>query len=114
MNFLFATEGEIRLVLASRLRQQRLFQKLTQLELSIRAGIGIATLQRFEKSGECSLENFIRIVIALGAAEALQELFEPKVRSIAEMEQAEKSLRQRAPRKPATSKPATSKPTVTR
>lgn len=104
MEFGLATEREIRAELGGRLRAQRLAQELSQADLAERAGIGLATVQRLEARGECTLENFVRIVMGLGLADDLQGLFELKVRSIAEMEQAEKSRRVRAPRKARTAK----------
>jgi transcriptional regulator with XRE-family HTH domain len=100
LEFALATEKEIRMELAGRLRRQRLAKGLTLETLAERAGIGRATLQRLETGGDCTFENFIRAVQALGLATELQELFALKALSIAQMErQAEQAKRIRAPRK---------------
>ena len=100
LEFALATEKEIRMELAMRLRRQRLAKGLTMETLAERAGIGRATLQRLETSGDCTFENLIRTVQALGLVQELQDTFALKLQSIAQMEQqAKHASRQRAPRK---------------
>jgi DNA-binding phage protein len=100
LEFALATEKEIRTELAKRLRKQRLSKGLSLEILAERAGMGRATLQRLETSGDCTFENFIRVVQALGLVQELQELCVLKALSIAQMEQqAEHANRVRAPRK---------------
>lgn len=62
--------------MGARAAQLRLLRKLRQVELAERAGIGVATVQRFEKTGVASMENVLRIAIALSAEEAFEKLFE--------------------------------------
>jgi AraC-like DNA-binding protein len=104
LEFSLASEKEIRTELAKRLRAQRLAKSLSLVELAQRAGMGVATLQRLETTGDCTFENFIRVVLGLGLAQELQSAFVLKIKSIAQMEQAEQSRRLRAPRKPASRK----------
>jgi transcriptional regulator with XRE-family HTH domain len=104
LDFGFASEQEIRVELGKRLRAQRLTQGLSQAELAERAAIGISTLKLLEGKGKCTLENFIRIVLGLGLADEMQSLFSLKIKSIAQMEQAEQAKRVRAPRKSAVGK----------
>jgi len=99
LDFSLASEREIRTELGARLRAQRLAKSLSQVDLAQRAGIGLATVQRLEARGDSTLENFVRAVMGLGLADELQALFELKIRTIAQMEQAEKFRRVRAPRK---------------
>lgn len=100
LEFALATEKEIRTELARRLRKQRLSKGLSLEILAERAGMGRATLQRLETSGDCTFENFIRAVQALGLVQELQELCVLKALSIAQMEQqAGHANRVRAPRK---------------
>lgn len=101
LDFGFANEQEIRLELGKRLQTQRLAQRLSQVELAMRAGLGVSTLKLLENKGRCTLENFIRTSLALGLADEMQSLFILKIRSIAQMEQAEKITSRRAPRKSA-------------
>lgn len=100
LEFALATEKEIRVELVGRVRKQRVAKGLTMEALADRAGIAKATLQRLETAGDCTFENFIRVVQALGLVSELQEIFALKILSIAEMErQAAQATRVRAPRR---------------
>jgi DNA-binding XRE family transcriptional regulator len=98
LDFGLAGEHEIRAELGRRLQRQRLSLGLSQVELADRAGISASTVKLIEAHGRCTLENFVRTVMALGLADQLQSLFALQIRSIAQMEQAEKA-RRRAPRR---------------
>ena len=63
--------------IGERAKQLRLWRNFSQQELAIRAGIGSATVQRFEKTGHISMENALRIAFALGADDGFRRLFEP-------------------------------------
>jgi transcriptional regulator with XRE-family HTH domain len=95
----FSTCEEILKELGGRLRSQRLAQGLTQGALADMAGVSVGTVKSLERCGASSFETVIRIVQALGLTDQLQPLFEVQRRSIAQMEQAERSLRVRAPRR---------------
>jgi transcriptional regulator with XRE-family HTH domain len=69
--------GEALEAVGERARQLRLQRNFTQQELAVRSGIGTATVQRFEKTGHVSLENALRIAVALGAEDGFRRLFEP-------------------------------------
>ena len=102
LEFALGTEKEIRTELATRLRKQRVAKGIALEILAKRAGVGRATLQRLETTGDCTFENFVRAVQALGLVQELHELFVLKTLSIAQMEQqAQQAKRVRAPRKTA-------------
>src|SRR3989442_840819 len=68
-----------------RARRLRLTRDLQQRELAARAGVGQATVQRFERTGRASMENALRIAFALDAQDGFAQLFEaPKYRSLDE------------------------------
>jgi transcriptional regulator with XRE-family HTH domain len=101
LDFGLASEREISEELSNRLRAQRLAKGLGQADLAKAAGIGVATLRRLEAGQGGTLENFLRIVMALGLVDELADLFTLKLRSIAHMERAAaQQTRQRAPRRP--------------
>lgn len=71
--------------LGDRARQLRLLRDLSQAVLAARAGVGLVTVRRFERSGRASVANVLRIAFALGVDDAFSRLFElPKYASIDE------------------------------
>ena len=50
-------------------------RKLTQAEISARAGISLASLKRFEQTGEISFVSLIKIAVVLDETEAFDQLF---------------------------------------
>jgi transcriptional regulator with XRE-family HTH domain len=72
--------------LGQRARELRLLRELQQRDLARRAGVGLATVQRFERTGRASLENVLRIALALGVDAPFDGLFAaPEFRSIDEV-----------------------------
>lgn len=63
--------------IGERARQLRLIRNLRQAELATRAGVGVATIHRFEKTGTASIESVLRIATALSAEAVFAKLFEP-------------------------------------
>jgi transcriptional regulator with XRE-family HTH domain len=102
LDFAFSTSDEITAALGLRLKAVRLSQSLTQADLAERderAGVSVGTVKSIERTGQSSVTSLVRVVQALGLSDQLQSLFVLKVQSIAEMEQAQLTKRQRAPRK---------------
>ena len=64
--------------MAERARALRLDENLTQDGLAARAGVSLGSLKRFERTGQISLESMVRIALALGAADAFEQLFLPR------------------------------------
>ena len=69
------TCNEINIDLAKRMVKLRKRKKLSQEELSLRSGVTIASLRRFERTGEVSLKSFTKLAIALEVDNELDELF---------------------------------------
>ncbi|SEB15449.1 helix-turn-helix domain-containing protein [Paraburkholderia sartisoli] len=88
LNFELAAVEEICTELASRLRAHRLAQNITQAELAGRAGISMGTVRNFESKGQATLESLIKIVMALGLAGSLSDLFVLRATTIRDMEKA--------------------------
>lgn len=53
-------------MLRLKVKQLRLSQGFTQKGLSIRAGVPLPTLRKFEQQGLISLESFLKILMVLG------------------------------------------------
>lgn len=86
--------------IGERARRLRLMRNMRQEELASRAGVGIATVVRFEKTGSASIETVLRIATALGAEHVFDKLFEaPPYASIDEaLARPRAAQRKRAPR----------------
>ena len=74
----FKTIKQLSKETASRARQLRLREKLTQVQLSERAGITLSTYRRFEQKGLIPLEGLSKVAIALRAEDGLETLFTSK------------------------------------
>ncbi len=81
--------SEILLALGQRAQALRLSRNWTQQEIADRSGVGVATIHRFEKSGQVALENALRIATVLGVEAGFERLFEA-------LGQTSESLRKRA------------------
>jgi transcriptional regulator with XRE-family HTH domain len=62
--------------LGTRAKRLRIARGLTQADLAARTKLGVATISRFEQSGNTSIENAFRIAYALNGEEGFFRLFE--------------------------------------
>jgi transcriptional regulator with XRE-family HTH domain len=81
--FELSTPKEILKELVVRVKNERIRQNKTQQDVAKKAGIGLATYQRFENSGQIKFESFVSILLVLGKAEELANIligptFSPK------------------------------------
>ncbi|MBO6765075.1 helix-turn-helix domain-containing protein [Maricaulis sp.] len=74
MSFKLSTPQEVSATLGQRLRARRLDADLTQDGLAARSGVPVATLRKFERTGEIAFVSFIRLAMALGDEAALDGL----------------------------------------
>lgn len=95
MRFDFYTPTEITEILGKRLKQQRLYQNLTQVELAQRAGIGLSTVCRIESGEGGTLDNVIRYAMSVGLVNEFADLFANNPKTIDEVI-AQKTSRKRA------------------
>ena len=95
MRFDFYTPSEITDILGKRLKQQRLYQNLTQAELSQKAGIGLSTISRIESGEGGTLDNVIRYAMSVGLVNEFADLFANNPKTIEEVI-AQKTSRKRA------------------
>lgn len=81
--------------MATRLRARRLEHNLTQAALAERAGVSLASLKRFERTGEIAFLSLLKLAQVLDALQKFDDLFpEPEFRSIDDVIQRRK-VRQR-------------------
>lgn len=69
------TSQEIVIELGERMRTLRLLRNLTQAGLAERSGVSLATLRKFEKTGQISLQSLVKLAIPLGAENGFDLLF---------------------------------------
>jgi len=82
------TPGEAGKALAERAKALRLQKAWTRATLARRAGVGSASLKRFETTGKASLELVLKVAHALARLEEFSKLFQPPAaQSIEELEQ---------------------------
>ncbi len=96
----FLSIGDTLSSLGARVQRLRLSRNVTQQELAEKAGVGLKALRRLESAGQGTLENTVRVAVALGAQEPFNVLFElPPYRSLAEAEAQEAVTTRRRARK---------------
>jgi transcriptional regulator with XRE-family HTH domain len=82
--------------LAQRVKTLRLGREWTQEELAARAGMALATYQRFERTGRISLERLLKLAVVLDRRGGFEELFlPPEASSLAELERNEEKRRRK-------------------
>ncbi len=87
MKFELKTTGEIAQTLAERMKNLRLQKKWKRLTLAERAGVSEASLRRFEQESRISLESFLKLLLALGRLDEIDELLQPStLKSIDDLE----------------------------
>ena len=95
MNFILKSSQEIMQDIATRAREIRLSQNLTQAGLSLRSGVSLGSLKRFEKTGEISLKSLIDIANALGCLGDFEQLFQNNTATTSLFDVKETKVRQR-------------------
>jgi transcriptional regulator with XRE-family HTH domain len=91
INYLWDTPSDVALRLAKKIKDIRKRKKITQKELAGRSNVSYATLRKFEKTGQISLESFIKLTMELGLIQEINNLFtEPVYSSIEEVINASK------------------------
>jgi transcriptional regulator with XRE-family HTH domain len=70
--------GAIMKNIAERVKRNRLELNLSQNALSVRSGVSLGSLKRFEHKGEISLKSLILLAVALDATQEFSLLFSGK------------------------------------
>ncbi|WP_420007576.1 helix-turn-helix domain-containing protein [Xanthomonas sacchari] len=101
MDLSFKKPGEVVALLAERLRRERLYLGLKQSEVAKRADVAMSTISNLENGQSVSLDNWVRVTMALGRAQELEGLFLPNLNSVDEiLSYEESSSRYRMRNKP--------------
>ena len=87
MDFELKTTGEIAQILAKRVKELRLLNKWKRSTLAERSGVSESSLRRFEQTARISLENFLKLLSALGRLDEMGDLLHPpSAKSIDDLE----------------------------
>lgn len=85
MGYFWDTPSDVTERLAKKLRAIRKRKKITQKQMAARSNVSYATLRKFEKTGQISLESFVKITMELGVVDEINDLFsQPRYSSIEE------------------------------
>lgn len=68
------TPEDLRIELAERFKKQRLLQNLSREGLFERSGVPVASIRKFEDTGEISLKSFIALSFSLGKLDEVEQL----------------------------------------
>lgn len=71
----YETIDQINLGVAKRLKLLRKRQKISQEKLSIKSGVSLGSIKRFETTGEISLKNLTKLASALKCESDIKSLF---------------------------------------
>lgn len=96
MNSILQTPQQVMLDFASRIKDIRIEQNLTQKALAEKVGIAVGTINRFEKCGEIQWNHLLRIALVLGCLEEFDNLCRPSNKPVSLFNLPEKKIRQRA------------------
>ncbi len=93
--FSLRTPEQVGLDLAGRVRELRLTKKWKQSTLAKRSGVSLASLRRFETSGQISLQNLLKLAFALHRLDDFDEILNPPpAATLAELVELEDQTRQ--------------------
>lgn len=67
--------GEVQIDIGKRAAKRRKQMKFTQKELSVRSGVSLGSIRRFEQTGEISLNSLLKIAFALNCLDDFSEVF---------------------------------------
>jgi transcriptional regulator with XRE-family HTH domain len=96
MKFELITTIEVAQVLAERVKELRLQKKWKRSTLAERSGVSEGSLRRFEQKNKISLENFLKLLSALGRLDEMDELLQPStIESIDDLGTRKQKLPQR-------------------
>ncbi len=96
MDFELKTTGEIAQLLAKQVKELRLLNKWKRSTMAERSGVSESSLRRFEQTARISLENFLKLLSALGRLDEMDDLLlPPSPKSIDELETRKHKLSKR-------------------
>jgi HTH-type transcriptional regulator / antitoxin HipB len=96
MDFELKSTGEIAQILAKQVKELRLLNKWKRSTMAERSGVSESSLRRFEQTARISLENFLKLLSALGRLDEMGDLLHPpSAKSIDDLEAQKRKLPKR-------------------
>jgi HTH-type transcriptional regulator/antitoxin HipB len=96
MEFTLKTPVETSKDLSIRLKELRLLKDWKRSTLAKRSGVTESSLKRFEQTGKVSMENFLKLIFALGRLDEMDALLiPPTARSLKDLKKSEKTISKR-------------------
>lgn len=96
MKFSFKTPEETSKDLSKKVKDLRLLKKWKRSTLALRSGVTESSLRRFEQTGKVSLNNFLKLIHALGRLDETQSLLNlPTAQSLKELKEKERKISKR-------------------
>lgn len=71
----FLTPLECLAQIAEKAKAKRLSLNLSQQNLSVRSGVSLGSIKRFERTGQISLESLLKLALVLKSLESFNSLF---------------------------------------
>ncbi len=96
MEFTLKTPIETAKNLSIRLKELRLLKSWKRSTLAKRSGVTASSLKRFEQTGKVSMENFLKLIFALGRLDEMDALLiPPTALSLEDLKKNEKKISKR-------------------
>ncbi len=96
MEFTLKTPIETAKNLSFRLKELRLLKSWKRSTLAKRSGVTESSLKRFEQTGKVSMENFLKLIFALGRLDEMDALLiPPTALSLKDLKKNEKKISKR-------------------
>lgn len=93
------TPSKARLKIAQNMRDLRLEKGLTQEGLSMRSGVSLSSLRKFEQKGSISLESLLKLAMVLGNLEKFIKATEPLENKFSSIDDVLKNKENKKPEK---------------
>ena len=96
MEFTLKTPVETSKDLSIRIKELRLLKNWKRSTLAKRSGVTESSLKRFGQTGKLSMENFLKLIFALGKLDEIEALLvPPAARSLKDLKKREKTISKR-------------------
>ena len=78
MDIIFLTPHDLIIQIAKQAKEKRLTLNFTQHSLSLRSGVSLGVLKKFERTGKISIESLLKIALVLDSLSEFSVLFKAK------------------------------------